>query len=101
MNALFLAIPVAIVCTVVAGLLGAGWLGCLAVYSLSGMLAVMLVAIRKVVVHAQHTRPLGPDATEPPKHGAVTQIGSGLVLDHSQNKTVAASLIAEKNVSGR
>ncbi|TCM73669.1 hypothetical protein EV216_1489, partial [Rhodovulum steppense] len=27
-------------------------------------------------------------------------LGSGLVLDHSQNKTVAASMIAEKNVSG-
>lgn len=28
------------------------------------------------------------------------ELGSGLVLDHSQNKTVAASMIAEKKVSG-
>ena len=27
-------------------------------------------------------------------------LGSGLVLDHSQNKTVAASMMAEKKVSG-
>ena len=29
------------------------------------------------------------------------ELGSGLVLDQSQNKTVAASMIAEKKVSGQ
>ncbi len=33
--------------------------------------------------------------------GGAKCLGSGLVLDHSQNKTVAARRMAEKNVCGQ